>query len=88
MLDDGVFLSESVGSSSVFGVLGLQSEPREIPSFIEGTQAHLAAGERAVDRRKPWLFLLVHKNLDGACANVADDANIVPGTIRQRRCRF
>ena len=39
-----------------------------------------------VDHRKPWLSLAVQKDLDGAGADVAHDAHIMPGTIGQRGC--
>ena len=39
-----------------------------------------------VDHRKPWLSLAIQKNLDGAGADVADDAHVMPRMIWQRGC--
>lgn len=71
-------------SSDTITVVRGEPEVRKISLLIERAKSYLSTGEARVDDEESRFRLFVHKGLDGTHVDVMDNANAVPGAVRQR----
>src|SRR5580698_8125914 len=71
-------------SNHLIGLVGPQPKLNKVASLIEGTESNLPARESVVDHRKSRGRLFVQEHFDRACADIAHNANVMPGKVRQR----